>query len=130
MKIEVFTVHLCVVNAVWSRPFFLDECHRKLSLHPSTVRLFHATPCCAMSRRALLYHATPYCAALCCAVLRCAVSCRAALGLAAPCNPVPLPLTSCVVPSPCYAAMPCLGRLGQIEPVVSRRVHCLRLSSA
>ena len=125
MKIEVFTVHLCVVNAVWSRPFFLDECHRKLSLHPSTVRLFHATP-----RHAVLCHD-----GLCYimrrpTVLRCAVSCRAALGLAAPCNSVPLPLTSCVVPSPCYAAMPCLGRLGQIEPVVSRRVHCLRLSSA
>ena len=82
MKIEVFTVHLCVVNAVWSRPFFLDECHRKLSLHPSTVRLFHATPrhavlchdgLCYIMRRPTVLR----CAALCCIVPRRTGPCRA-----------------------------------------------------
>ncbi len=103
MKIEVFTVHLCVVNAVRSRPFFLDECHRKLSLHRSTACLFHATP-----RHAVLCHDGLYYIMRRPTVMRCAVSCRAALGLAAPCNSVPLPLTSCVVPEPvlCRDALP------------------------
>ena len=108
MKIEAFTVHLCVVNAVRSRPFFLDERHRKLSLHPSTACLFHYIPCDAL---------------LCCAVL-----CRTAPRRTVPC-PCPCHLVSCR-PRARAMALPCLGRLGQIEPVVPRRIHCLRLSSA